>query len=152
MAMSKSLGMYANCRVVLDQVVERGEASLTFPTPTKANHFRQRSYYFRKLLHEAQRNRAGHDYVETSTPYDHITFSIDPANPCRLRFIPQILEVPIDFPDGTSHMPTREEQTVSRTVTDMDRMNREQVTLDFDPHEEEDDLLLAAQEFAKRTK
>jgi len=141
MALSRSIGMYANVRVVLDQVVLRGRASLTFASPTKANYFRQRSYYFRKLLHEAQSARSPNDFVVTSTPYDNITFSIDPDNPCRLNFIPQYLEVPLVFDDGSEdYRPTAEEQTVERTVFDMDRMTTEELQKGLPTYSDEDSI------------
>jgi hypothetical protein len=154
MAMSRSIGMYANVRVVLDQVVLRGRASLTFPSTHKAHYFRQRSYYFRKLLHEAQLAQSPNDFIVTSTPYDNITFSIDANNDCRLNFIPQYLEVPLQFDDGSpDYNPSVAEQTVERTVKDMEQMNADEIAKGLPTYgddDDEDELLAASKAlFAK---
>ena len=149
MGMSNSIGMYANVRVVLDQVVLRGRASLTFPTHHKANYFRMRGYHFRKLLHAAQLAQSPNEFIVTSTPYDNITFSIDKDNPCRLNFIPQYLEVPLQFDDGSpDYNPTVAEQTVERTVKDMEQMNEEEIRKGLPDYggDEDDDFLAGAKD------
>lgn len=77
MAMSKNLGMYTGLRATLDKIRADGrECVLQFDTPTKARNWRQRAYYFRKLLHEQQAamlNASGMA-VTTSTPYDDMIF------------------------------------------------------------------------------
>ena len=81
MAMSKALGMYANERAVFEAVLAHGSGKLAFRSKSAAHHFRQRAYYYRKLLHIKQLESSGLQIAATSTPYDAIVMSIRPDNP-----------------------------------------------------------------------
>jgi len=98
MAMSKALGMYADCRTAFDAVVLHRGGTFTFDSKSAALAFRQRAYYFRKLLHEEQ---SGNRVVHTSTPYDAIVIRMDPDDGRKLRITNEVLRATFVADDGT---------------------------------------------------
>ena len=110
MGLSKSLAMYGDVKAVLDKVCENGSAVIKFPTPAKASSFRQRCYYYRKLLHNQQAELRGLYASNTSTPYDHLTLSIDKEHTNWVNIGPMLFEGEVEFEDGSTYVPTAVEQ------------------------------------------
>lgn len=50
MALSNTLGSYADIRTIFESVLAHGETELSFTTNGAAVHFRQRAYKFRRLM------------------------------------------------------------------------------------------------------
>lgn len=86
MAMSKNLGMYTDIHEVFQEILTAGKTcTLSFPTKTKARHWKQRAYYYRKLLHDKQAAQLGLEVSGTSTPYDAFIFRDHPDDPTKIR-------------------------------------------------------------------
>lgn len=62
--MSKTLMMYEDIRVILDQALAAGGGEFELATHGQAVHWRQRAYIFRKLFRQSVQN----------SPYDRLTF------------------------------------------------------------------------------
>jgi len=72
MALTKSLGAYADIRPVLDAAIARRGGHYILPTAQAAIRWAQRAYYYRTLLREQSRLRLGIEGIEPTTPYDEI--------------------------------------------------------------------------------
>lgn len=83
MPMPKNLSAYDDVRQLADTcLAKRTAATLSFSTSAQATRFRQRFYYFRKLMIDAQ-VRLGE--LNPSTPYDGLLVKKLPGD-CSLRF------------------------------------------------------------------
>lgn len=86
MAMSKNLGMYNDVESVFKEILAANKTcTLSFPTKTKARQWKQRAYYYRKLLHDKQASQLGLEVSATSTPYDAFIFREHPTDPTKVR-------------------------------------------------------------------
>lgn len=117
MGLSRSLGMYADVKTVLDTVVERGPGSLRFASKSAATAWRMRAYFYRKLLHELQLTASDRMVGHTYTPYDSIRITQDKADPTILHFKQAILSAEftladtgevIDLNNSNPHQPETE--------------------------------------------
>lgn len=129
MGLPKALGMYSDIKEVFDVCLAQGPLRLTFPTPAQALQFRQRGYYYRKLLHEKQLEALGLPVANTFTPYDSIKMTIAKDEPLVVRVAEVKLSASIVLESGE---PVRPPETFHATRA-----------------EPEDDLADLAARFAK---
>lgn len=110
MPLSKSLHSYNDVKAVFSAFASRDTMTIAFPSKGKAHHWRQRAYYYRKLLHNLQeeRNATG---VPTETPYDNYVIRTDKHDPRVLHLEKHIFdgvlrdgagnEIKISYEDAT---------------------------------------------------
>lgn len=131
MPLPKALGMYADIKQVFDLCLKSGPLTVDFPTPAQASQFRQRAYYYRKLLHSKQLDALGLPIAVTATPYDSIKLTILKDRPCAVRVaeVSLLANVTLDSGETVSLEKVAEPLPLEATV--------------------DDPLMLAAQQLAK---
>lgn len=78
MGLSVDLATYADCKIVLDTVVERGETlTYTLDSAARAHYFRFRLQQFRKLTRKAEAARVNMKPFTVATPYDNLQFRLN---------------------------------------------------------------------------
>lgn len=97
MALSRDLFTYADVRQVLEAALNVNGAVYTLPSPSAAMRWRQRAYYYRKLLREHLSEQAGYP---CETPFDMMRLTIPKGSSAvEINFTPLTPGV-LTTPDG----------------------------------------------------
>lgn len=124
MPLPKALGMYADVKQVFDTCLAQGALTLTFQTPAKASQFRQRGYYYRKLLHTKQLEALGLEVANTYTPYDSIKLTISKTDPLRVRVEEVHLDAVMVLDSGETPQPPEPETPVDLSDDSLEALAR----------------------------
>ncbi len=103
MPLSTSIHSYLDVVQVLSAAREAGGGVYHLDTPGKATSWRQRAYYYRKLL--ARADAAKHGNVpgySPSTIWDDLNLTIDPTNPAAVRIQFSVIEGKLEGLGGES--------------------------------------------------
>lgn len=103
MPLSKSIHMYHDIAQALTSARAAGGAVFRAETAGKATAWRQRAYYYRKLL--AQADEAKHAAVPGyfgSTEWDDVTLTIDSADPTAVRIEFGVVRGQLEALDGST--------------------------------------------------
>lgn len=101
MPLSRSVHMYHDVQLALTSARQAGGAIFRAETPGKATAWRQRAYYFRKLLAEA--DEAAHLNIPGytgSTEWDDLTLTILPSDPTGVRIQFGVVQGKLESLDG----------------------------------------------------
>lgn len=86
MPLSKSIHMYHDIHLALTAAREAGGAIFRADSPGQATSWRLRTYYYRKLLADADVSAHGSiPGYSGSTEWDDLTLTINPADPTGVR-------------------------------------------------------------------
>lgn len=103
MPLSKSIHMYHDIAQALTSARAAGGAIFRAETAGKATAWRQRAYYYRKLL--AAADEAKHAAVPGyygSTEWDDVTLTIDPSDPTAVRIEFGVVRGQLEALDGST--------------------------------------------------
>jgi hypothetical protein len=103
MPLSTSIHSYLDVVQVLSAAQEAGGGVYHLDTPGKATSWRQRAYYYRKLL--ARADAAKHGNVpgySPSTPWDDLNLTIDPTDARAVRIQFSVIEGKLEGLGGES--------------------------------------------------